>query len=339
MALVAFLLTGPAQAASWTEEDFKPRPVIAYPYSASPDPLENATVIGVPRPYAFREGDTLHDVARHLGLGINEVQDAIPEVEVWLPPKGESRHFPTWWVLPESDHEGMVVNIPEMRLFYYPGKDSGTVITYPVGLGRDDWQTPIGRFKISEKTVNPAWVIPASILEERAREKGRFEKVIAGGAPDNPLGKYRMRLTLPLFGIHGTNIPWGVGMKVSHGCVRLYPEDIEQLFPLVPVRTPGEFVYQPVKIGARSGRVYVEIHNAIYDEQFDYWNEARTLLAAKGWEDRVDWGRLAEAIDRKSGVPTRISGSGPHIQELPAETSEALRRDPGILGEEPIARD
>ncbi|MGH7822152.1 MAG: L,D-transpeptidase family protein [Candidatus Binatia bacterium] len=339
MALALLLAGGTAHAGRWTEEDFEPRPVVAFSYAVGGELRDVATVVGMPRPYTFRRGDTLHDVARHLGLGINEVQAAMPDVEVWLPPEGQSRHFPTWWVLPQSDHPGVVINIPEMRLYYYPADMAGTVVTYAVGLGRDEWQTPIGHFKVSEKTVNPTWVIPDSIREERAREKGRFERVIAGGAPDNPLGRYRMRLTLPLYGIHGTNIPWGVGMKVSHGCVRLYPEDIERLFPLVPVGTPGEFVYQPVKIGARSGHVFIEVHDAIYDEQFDYWNEARTLLAERGWEDRVDWGRLAEAIDRKSGAPTRISGAAFSPSVEPAGVSEARRRYPGMLGEAAVARD
>jgi L,D-transpeptidase ErfK/SrfK len=337
-AVLFLLLAGISHGASsrWTEADFKPRPVVAYPYAVGSEISDTNTIIGTPKPYTFQTGDTLHDVARYFGLGINEVQAAMPEIDVWLPIAGETRHFPTWWVLPESDRSGVIVNIPEMRLYFYPADRSSTVVTYAVGLGRDEWQTPVGRFKVSEKTVNPAWVIPASIREERAREKKRYEKMIPGGSPENPLGKYRMRLTLPLFGIHGTNIPWGVGMKVSHGCVRLYPEDIERLFPLVPVGSPGEFVYQPVKIGARNRQIYVEVHEAIYDEQFDYWNEARNLLASKGWEDRVDWGRLATEIDRKSGVPVRISTSWwPRLWG----DSEVHRGDHGVLGEDLVVRD
>lgn len=328
--IVILLLPLAADARVWQESDFPARPVIAYPFNPSPHLAEAATVVGASHPYTFRNGDTLYDVARHLGLGINEVRDALPEMDVWLPPEGQRVPFPTWWILPESDYKGVVVNIPEMRLYYFPPtKDPPTVITYAVGLGRDEWQTPTGRFKVSEKTVNPTWVIPDSIREERMREKGRFEKLIPGGHPENPLGRYRMRLTLPLYGIHGTNIAWGVGMQVSHGCIRLYPEDIDRLFPIVPVGSPGEFVYQAVKIGVRSGRIYAEVHRDIYDSGYDYWNEARAVLAEKGWEDYVDWGRLAEAIDRKSGVPTWISLAGPMPEAEEENVSEAHLRPEG----------
>jgi L,D-transpeptidase ErfK/SrfK len=344
VAAASIASTDPAAAGSrWTEADFRPRPLVAYPFQPSSDLAENLTVIGTPRRYQFRRGDTLYDVARHFGLGINEVQDALPDIDVWLPPEGESRHFPTWWVLPESDYQGIVINIPEMRLYYFlPRKrnEPPTVITYPVGLGRDEWQTPLGRFRVGEKTVNPTWVIPESIREERIREKGRYEKVIPGGHPDNPLGRYRIRTSLPMYGIHGTNIPWGVGMKVSHGCIRLYPEDIEQLFPLVATGTPGEIVYQPVKIGARQGRIYVEVHRAIYDEDFDYWGAARQLLRNKGWENYVDWGMLAAAIERKSGVPTRISGGfGITPSEPPPGLFQAHIPRANPRGEPPIKKD
>ena len=340
--VVMFAATVTAAGSRWTEEDFDDRPVAAFPIDLTDDLGRRSTVIGVPRRYQFEEGDTLHDVARHFGLGINEVQDAMPEVEVWLPPTGEARYFPTWWVLPESDYQGVIINVPEMRLYYFPTKQKGTrtVITYPVGLGRDEWQTPVGRFKVSEKTVNPRWVIPDSILEERIREKGRHERFIPGGHPENPLGRYRMRLSLPLFGIHGTNIPWGVGMKVSHGCIRLYPEDIARLYPIVPVGTPGEIVYQPVKIGSRQGRVYAEIHRSIYEEDFDYWGAARDLLRNRGWEEAVDWGILTDAIERKSGVPVRISG-GFGIEASPPPTGlfQAHTVEQGVLGEAPSRKD
>jgi L,D-transpeptidase ErfK/SrfK len=309
--------------AAWTEGDFPPRPTVAYIFSrGGADP---STLIGDPKSYTFAKGDTLYDIARHLGLGMNEVTEALPDLDVWIPPEGETVSFPTSWLLPESDDQGVVVNIPEMRLYYFPpsGKKGGprTVITYPVGLGRDEWRTPTGKFKVTEKTVDPIWVIPESIREEHIRERGDPRKLIPGGDPDNPLGRFRMRLSLPLYGIHGTNIPWGVGMEVSHGCIRLYPEDIERLFAMVPVGAPGEIVYQPVKIGVRDGDLYVEVHRDVYQLGFDYMEAARTLLRDKGWENFVDWGPLTEALLRKTGIVTRIT------------TGAALRRDPPAPGE------
>jgi L,D-transpeptidase ErfK/SrfK len=310
--LLALLAVAAPAALAWEESDFPPRPVVAYLFSLEPRDL--STVIGDPKSYTFAKRDTLYDVARHLGLGINETTEALPGLDPWLPPEGERLAFPTWWILPDSDYRGVVVNIPEMRVYYFPregGDWARTVVTYPVGLGRDEWRTPTGKFKVVEKTVDPTWVIPESIRAEHIAERGDPRRKIPGGDPSNPLGHYRLRLSLPLYGIHGTNIPWGVGMEVSHGCIRLYPEDIERLFALVPVGTPGEIVYQPVKIGARDGDVYVEAHRDIYDTGLDYAAKATELLRKKGWQNLVDPGLLADALRSRSGVPVVISRAQP----------------------------
>ena len=309
--LAAILLAGPQAIFAWQESDFPTRPVKAHSFSLEKNDF--STLIGEPRSYTFAKGDTLYDVARHLGLGINGITEAFPALDVWLPTEGQMLEFPTFWVLPDSDYQGIVVNIPEMRVYYFPKHrgHSQTVLTYAVGLGRDDWRTPTGRFRITEKTVNPDWVIPESIRAEHIRDRGDSRKTIAGGDPGNPLGRYRMRLSLPLYGIHGTNVPWGVGMQVSHGCVRLYPEDIKPLFAIVPVGTPGEFVYQPVKIGARGGDIYVEVHADIYQSGLDYMEAAKRQLENNQWSALVDWGKLTDALQLKSGVPTRISQGKP----------------------------
>ncbi len=324
--IAAGLVAAAASVSAWEESDFPPRPVAAYGFMpVGPEPI---TVIGEPRSYTFARGDTLYDVARHLGLGINEVTGALPEVDVWLPPEGETTAFPTWWVLPASDYEGVVVNIPEMRLYYFPPRKKGamrTVITYPVGLGRDEWRTPTGKFRVTEKTVDPKWVVPDSIRAEHIRERGDDRNMIPGGAPDNPLGHYRIRLSLPLYGIHGTNIPWGVGMEVSHGCIRLYPEDIERLFTIVPVGVSGEIVYEPVKIGARDGDVFVEAHPDIYDTGFDYLAAAREQLHAKGWENAIDMELLLDALTEKSGTPVRISVGQRLRRRVQSPATEAER--------------
>jgi len=309
--LAAVLLAAPQAVLAWQESDFPPRPVKAYFFSLDESNL--STLIGEPRSYTFAKGDTLYDVARHLGLGINAITEAFPALDVWLPAEGTTLEFPTSWMLPDSDYQGIVVNIPEMRVYYFPnhGRNPQSVITYPVGLGRDDWRTPTGRFTVTQKTVDPDWVVPESIRAEHIRDRGDPRKAIAGGDPGNPLGHYRMRLSLPLYGIHGTNVPWGVGMEVSHGCVRLYPEDIKPLFAIVPVGTPGEFVYQPVKIGARGGDIYVEVHADIYQVGFDYMAAATRQLEDREWSSRVDWAKLSDALQLKNGVPTRISHGGP----------------------------
>jgi L,D-transpeptidase ErfK/SrfK len=313
--LLTLVFAGGAYAARWTEEDFDRKVGAAHPYVAVQgiSPENMATVIGHTRFYYVRSGDTFLDLARFYGLGYNEIEQANPGVDPWVPPENQAIVLPTQWVLPHAQYEGVVVNIPEMRLYYFhPKTVAGPLLvsTYPVGLGRDDWRTPRGKFKISGKTRNPTWNIPESIQKERIKEKGYSEKMIPGGHPDNPLGKYRFELSMPMYRIHGTNIPWGVGMQVSHGCIRLYPEDIEQLFPMVGVGTPGEFVYQPVKIGARDGRIYAEVHPDIYTLTPGLFREARRILGELGWTDQVDFERLERAVREQSGVPLDITKGG-----------------------------
>jgi L,D-transpeptidase ErfK/SrfK len=263
-------------------------------------------IIGSVGSYRIREGDTLMDVARYFDLGFNEIVEANPGVDAWIPTVGKSVVLPTSWVLPCCRYEGLVVNIPEMRLFYYHPEAGGrtTVVTYPVGLGRDDWRTPRGTFRVRGKTVNPTWVIPESIRREHIRERDDPRTSIAGGAPDNPLGKYRIELTLAPYSIHGSDIPWGIGMLVSHGCARLYPEDIARLFPAVPVGTPGEFVYQPVKVGLRGGAAWLEAHQDIYKYRPPLAPRALATLRRLGVH--ADGAALRTAIGASHGMPVKL---------------------------------
>jgi L,D-transpeptidase ErfK/SrfK len=340
--LLAFgLLFPPSGApAGYDEDTFVNKSIPAY---AFPTPARGApptdTVIGQVRAYRIRKGDTLIDLARYYDLGYNELVDANPGMDPWVPPAGAMIILPTAWVLPCCTYEGIIVNIPEMRLFYYQRSKTDphtTVVhTYPVGLGRDDWRTPSGKFKIRGKTVNPQWNIPESIRAEHIKERGDPRKFIAGGDPENPLGKYRLELTLPLYGIHGTDIPWGVGMQVSHGCVRLYPEDIERLFPIIPVGTPGEFVYQPVKVGVRGGAVYAEIHKDIYGYSPALFKEATAIIERAGLTAQIDHDRLLTALEDPSGIPLRISPEPPDG----AEPAPAASLDGGDTKTEVVAHD
>jgi L,D-transpeptidase ErfK/SrfK len=323
--LVALVALGSARAA-WDEGTFdaKPDPGFAITIPKGQPPTE--TVIGRVRAYRIRKGDTLMDVARYFDVGYNEMLAANPYIDPWVPPAGATILLPTEWVLPCCTYEGVVVNIPEMRLYFYRrSQDDPTttiVHTYPVGLGRDDWRTPSGRFKIRGKTVNPRWNIPESIRKEHIAERDDPRTFIAGGDPDNPLGKYRLELTLPLYAIHGTNIPWGVGMQVSHGCVRLYPEDIARLFPTVPVGAPGEFVYQPIKVGRRRGVVYVESDKDIYGYTPAVFSEAMSIAERAGLAGAIDSQELLGALEDQSGMPVAVSPAAP------AAPAEAAAPDP-----------
>ena len=286
----------------WTEESFANRVPVRYPYSGHGSAGETS-VVGDLQTYVVEEGDTLLDLGRHFDLGYNEMTAANPGVDPWMPSPSEVLVIPTEFVLPES-RRGIVVNIPEMRLYQF---QAGALVTYPVGLGRDDWRTPEGTFKIRGKTENPTWNIPESIRQEHIRERDDPRTSIPGGDPDNPLGPYRLELTLPLYMLHGSNMPWGVGMQVSHGCIRLYNEDITVLFHEVQVGTPGEFIYQPVKVGMRNGEVFVEVHPDIYGLRPSLEDDAQQLLARHGWSANIDQDRLRRALKDQTGMPVSIS--------------------------------
>jgi L,D-transpeptidase ErfK/SrfK len=306
LVLFCVVAAGHADASRWTEESFANRVPARYPIGVGAS-TPNTSVVGALDTYVVEEGDTLLDVGRRFDLGYNEMTSANPGVDPWMPSPSEVLIIPTEFVLPEARPQGVVVNIPEMRLYHF---QRGMLVTYPVGLGRDDWRTPEGSFKIRGKTENPTWVIPESIRAEHIRERNDPRTFIAGGDPENPLGLFRLELTLPLYALHGSNMPWGVGMQVSHGCIRLYNEDIAILFREVQVGSPGEFVYQPVKVGTRNGEIFIEVHPDIYALRGNLGDEAQLLLARRGWTDRIDDDRLRRAIKDQTGLPVMISSPG-----------------------------
>lgn len=299
-----------AVPAAWTEETFAEKEIPSYvvPLDARGAPQD--TVVGEVTTYTVRKGDTLLDVARWYDLGYNEIVEANPGVEPWVPEPGREIVIPKQYVLPCCDSDGIVVNLPEMRLYQYRRtKDApGTVAvrTYPVGLGRDDRRTPRGTYRVRGKTVNPQWNIPPRIRREHIAERGDKRTFIPGGAPDNPLGKHRIELADSLYAIHGTNIPWGIGMLVSHGCLRLYPEDIERLFPEVKVGTKVRFVYQTVKAGRRGDATYVEAHPDVYGYGRSLASDARAALRQRGLAKAFEGESLEAALRTPSGVPVEL---------------------------------
>jgi len=315
--LLTLLFLSPLPAAAEdAATDVPPRQVVTHFFVGGTGEIAGQqTVVGNSQSHKVKRGETFLDIARKYDLGYNELVAANRDLDPWVPEAGADVLLATEWVLPRGDFEGLVLNIPEMRLYYYvpsprAGGKSSMVVTYPVGLGRQDWQTPQGEFRIRGKTKNPAWVIPDGVKEERIRDFGTSDDVVPGGDPANPLGKYRIELTLPSYAIHGTNKNWGIGMQVSHGCVRMYPEDIEAFFPLVQIGGIGHFVYQPVKVGVRRGRVMVEVHEDIYGVVPWPWLLAQELIEEAGLERYVDRGRLEAALEAASGVPTDISYVG-----------------------------
>jgi L,D-transpeptidase ErfK/SrfK len=207
--------------------------------------IQAMTVIGALQTYIVQKEDTLLDIARNFDLGFSEIQLLYKDLDPWVPPEGIDLIIPTYWILPEGKRNGILINIPEMRLYLFLKKIS-MVKTFPIGIGVTENFTPTGRFYIKEKRVSPTWHIPVSL-----REKYEGRKSIPPG-PENPLGSHWLGLSISGYGIHGTNFPWAVGRLVTHGCIRLYPEDILHLYPVVPIRTPVEIIYEPVKIGFKT---------------------------------------------------------------------------------------
>ncbi|MEX2353970.1 MAG: L,D-transpeptidase family protein [Gammaproteobacteria bacterium] len=275
--------------------------------------IGDSVVGGVDRTQARYE-QTLPDIARTHKLGFREIKRANPEVDTWIPGDGQEVILPKQHVLPVVPHVGIVVNIPEMRLYYFPKPTDGStqhVITYPIGIGREGWSTPYMTTTIIQKTEKPAWHPPESIREAHLAEGRPPLPSIVPPGPDNPLGEYAMRLGNPLYLIHGTNRPYGVGLRVSSGCIRLYPEDIESLFQMTGVGTPVRIVNQPYKVGVLDGNIYLEA-NPYLEEDSESFNGNLTsvvkmLVGLSGDKQYdVDWDLAKQVIDDQSGEPILI---------------------------------
>lgn len=277
-------------------------------------PARADDIIGELRVYTTRYDDTLLDVARTYQLGLIEVMAANPGVDPWLPGKGTRIILPSAHILPDAPRRGLVINLAEMRIYYYFGKE-GQVATFPIGVGREGAKTPLGRTRIVRKKTDPAWFPPASIRKEDPELPARVPP-----GPDNPLGQYAMYLGWPSYLVHGTNKPWGVGRRVSHGCIRLYPEGIEWLFKKVPVGASVTVVNQPVKLGWRNGELYIEVApSARQADEIEQTGRARPdplpeqsdperILRAAGddaW--RLDWNAISWALHQREGIPIQIT--------------------------------
>ena len=212
----------------------------------------DSTIIGNSTIHVSQFKDTLLDIARMKHLGYRELIRANPGVDPWLPGDGTWVTIPSRWILPDAPREGLVLNMPEHRLYYY--LPDSRVMTFPLGVGREGQETPAGSYRIGQKRTNPIWYVPRSIQAEMEVPR----KMVPPG-PNNPLGKYWMRLSHTTYGIHGTNNPWAIGRRVTHGCIRLYPEDIAFLYPRVPKGTPVRVVYQYAKVGVMEGKAYFQV--------------------------------------------------------------------------------
>jgi len=252
------------------------------------------------RSVTVKNGDSLIELARSHDLGYNEIAEANPGMDPFVPAEGAQVIIPSAWILPDvRKRQGIVINLAEMRLYLFYSRKSDRVETFPVGIGDEGWDTPTGTFRIVQKIVNPTWYVPTSIRKQRPE----LPKTVPPGR-DNPLGTHALRLSNRKLLIHGTGRPFGIGRKVSHGCLHLYPEDIVRLYKHVKVGTRVTIIRQPVKATAVNGRVFVEING---DGKRNQEQEARNLLVRKGLFAKVDVTRLKTALRVKSGKPTDIT--------------------------------
>lgn len=287
----------------------------ATPTKASPVPAAKPgsypSVIGQLQRHVTRYEDSLVDLARAYNLGYTEMVAANPGIDPWVPGADVEVVIPTLHIVPDGAREGLLLNLSDQRLYWFR-PDGKTVSSVPVGVGDQGWKTPKGSTKIVRKQANPSWYVPKSVLEEDPT----LPKVVRPG-PDNPLGTHAFYLGWPAYLIHGTNKPFGVGRRVSHGCVRLYPEDIARLFPQIPVGTPVTVIDQELKVARMAGQLWVEIHpsqaQAVELEQEGEFAPAkppefefRILQAAGGDAKLIDWEKAKSAAVERRGVPVPI---------------------------------
>ena len=294
-----------------------PKPKATHLFDVEP----GSDIVGYVQKTTVGKDDTLPDIARRFDVGYEEILTANPGVDPWLPGVGREVVVPTQFILPAAPHEGVVVNVAAMRIFYYPPHKKGqpeTVYTHPIGIGKVGWKTPEGTTKIVSRQKDPVWVVPKSVREEHQEDGEQLPAKVPAG-PDNPLGAYEFRLGWPSYLIHGTNKPYGVGMRSSHGCMRLYPEDIAVFFDLIPIGTKVTVVNQPYLFGWRDGTLYLQAY-AVMEDDSRNWSKDRKRLLAKllhpkergkiaQHDDEIDWQRVGDLAHTPRAVPVPVTGS------------------------------
>jgi L,D-transpeptidase ErfK/SrfK len=266
------------------------------PQGCDPDAV---TVVGSMQRYRIKKGDDLLELARSYGLGYSEIGAMYRHWDPFLPPVGAEMTMPTMWIVPNNRGNGIIVNTGAMRLYYFTKNDS-QVYTFPIGMGVLDFRTPQGKFRVIEKKVNPTWHIPKSL-------QAKYGMAEMPPGEDNPLGEYKLTLSWGDYGIHGTAMPLGVGRLVSHGCTRMYPEHIKKLFPIVPIGTSVEYVYEPAMIGFRRGHIYLSVHQDVYMKIPSMILHVLNILEQRSLADQVDMRKVMQAVEEQYGNPVDIT--------------------------------
>ena len=281
------------------------------------------------------QDETLLDIARRFLLGQVEIIRLNQDLDRWLVKKGELVTISNQHILPDSPRKGITLNIAEFRMYFYPPGQPGKVMSFAHGVGRQDWKTPLGQTKVAKKVKNPSWHPPESIRREHAANGDPLPEIVPPG-PHNPLGAYALYLDLPGdYRIHGTDIDkiYGIGMQITHGCVRMYPEDIEQLHNLVPVGTPVFIVKQPIKVGWLDNVLYIEAHPDLEGEETtmdERFASALALIQKANNNELPEFDQqvLNEALKKQTGNPVALYERLPPMDEIATPEQNTATAEP-----------
>jgi L,D-transpeptidase ErfK/SrfK len=313
-------------------------------------PSDGSNIVGMMQTTEIEEGETLADVGRRMDMGLLELIEANPQIHPWRPKPGTQVIIPSRFILPPGPREGIVINLPELRMYYY-SPTSKLVSTFPIAIGKLGWGTPVATTQVVDKKEDPYWTVPDSILAEKiASGIYDFPKVIPPG-PKNPLGKYALRLGLNGYLIHGTNLKGGIGSRVSHGCMRMQPADIDALFHMVNIGTPVRIIHEPYKIGFEKGEIYLEAHKPLAEEAAftpDAIFTVHHLLSQIMQPDiKIEWNIVQQISEKTNGWPVVIGryntynmdysliGGVPEINPAPKKPSPSA---PTTFQSEPKAK-
>jgi len=287
-------------------------------------PEDGSNIVGQIRVVTDDSRNTLLDIARHFDLGYDEITVANPGVSIWVPGDGTRIVVPTEFILPPRPWTGIVINIPQRRLYYFPrhkAKEPATVVTFPIGIARPGWPTPLGKTRIIGKYKDPAWFVPKTIQAEHHQQgEHDFPDYFPPG-PDNPMGMLAIETGFSQIYIHGTNRPWGVGMQVSHGCLHLYPENAAYLFPELPIGTPVRIINDPVLVGYRNHTLYLSVSKPVDEYPDDQDSlliraiDAVSLSRNQDWP-QIDWDRVRQVVNAKRIMPVPVSVGAPGLDQL-----------------------
>ncbi len=289
---------------------------------------EQQDVVGQLSVTKARKEDTLSDIARRFNVGYEELVRANPKVDPWLPGDGRDIVVPTRFILPNAPREGIVINVAAMRMFYFPKRNATepqVVYTHPIGIGKVGWSTPEGTTKVVRKKKDPVW-IPGPGVRAEHKENGEILPKIVGPGPDNPLGNRAMYLGWSQYLIHGTNKPYGVGLRSSHGCIRLYPEDVEPIFEMVQIGDKVTVVNQPFVFGMDNGELFLQPYDVLEDDARDFKKKQRALIdrtlpkkvlaQLKAKNLAIDYALIASHAHDPSGVPISVSRADTSLDAL-----------------------